>query len=332
MRVDARVTSLSWIPKEAMSGLMKVPMDLGISHYDRPPPEHIDDLEALRQGDRFRFANDLSAWIEVEAGQIVSAGYSGGGQIGATTLALGVGHVTIPAVPFPDQQEEPEISGDRARFVQTAGGRTGAPMPRRVDSPPFFTITSPTAWTTMALEIATDGSTAFEMVNASPFPRHWVYDDSGDLVEETGLIDFKSWTREHFGDHTPWGHVGEPLLMTKVETSLERRLSEDILAKGHKPEIRRLDADSILVTQGEETTEMYLVMDGVILVEIDGDEVAQVGPGTILGERASVEGGHRTATLRTASPARVAVVSPDQVAPEIRRQIAAFHGGEPAEG
>ncbi len=330
LRIESRVTSLSWIPQEAMSGLMRVPMDLGVSHYDRPPPDHIDDLEALRQDDRFRFANVLSAWIDVEDGAITGAGYLDGGHIGATTLALGAAHITIPAVPFPDRQEDPALRGKTARFVQTAGGRTGAPMPRKINEPPFFTITSPTAWTTLGLDLSVDGTSSFELIDASPFPRHSLYDSEDHLVEESGLIDFKSWTHEYFGDNTPWGHIHEPVVMTHVETSLERRLSEQILGQGHKPRMRKLEEGDVLVTQGEESIEMYLLMDGLLLVEVDGEQVTRVGPGAILGERASLEGGRRTASLRAATPVHVAVVSHDQIDPDALSELATYHGAKPS--
>jgi len=61
MRVASSVLSVSWIPSEAIPGPMKVPMELGIGHYDEPLPETVDDLEALRRDDRFRFANELRA-------------------------------------------------------------------------------------------------------------------------------------------------------------------------------------------------------------------------------------------------------------------------------
>ena len=66
MRITSSVTSISWIPSEAIPGTMKVPMLLGIAHYDLPPPEAVDDLEQLRRTDRFRFANELRAWIDVD--------------------------------------------------------------------------------------------------------------------------------------------------------------------------------------------------------------------------------------------------------------------------
>ena len=46
MRHENSVTSISWIPQEAMTGPMRIPMDIGIGHYDQAPPEQ------LRDGDR----------------------------------------------------------------------------------------------------------------------------------------------------------------------------------------------------------------------------------------------------------------------------------------
>jgi CRP-like cAMP-binding protein len=56
-----------------------------------------------------------------------------------------------------------------------------------------------------------------------------------------------------------------------------------------------------------------LLLDGVVAVEVDGDEVAEIGPGAVLGERAVLEGGTRTATLRARTGCRVAVVSPELI-------------------
>jgi len=61
MRIESTVTSLSWIPSEAVSGPMRATFATGLSHYDTPPPGTIDDLERLRDEDAFRFANQLHA-------------------------------------------------------------------------------------------------------------------------------------------------------------------------------------------------------------------------------------------------------------------------------
>jgi hypothetical protein len=58
---------VTWIPSEAISGMPKLPFELGLTHYDDPLPDQIDDLEELRKRDAFREANELRAWIDVEA-------------------------------------------------------------------------------------------------------------------------------------------------------------------------------------------------------------------------------------------------------------------------
>ena len=328
MRIESSVTSVSWIPSEAMTGPLRVPVDLGMGHYDDPLPDHIDDLEALRVMDRFRFANELSAWIEVEGGRVVDAGYSGKGHMGATTVALGVGSITIPAVSFPDLRTDPIITATTATFTQTTGGRTGAPLPRRINRPPFLKIVAPTVWTTLSLTLRADGSHGHAVAGASKMPRHWIYDDAKDLVAKSGMIDFKGWTQESFGDNTPWGDTDSPAIITAVETQLERQLSLQIMREGKKPKIRRLAADTTLVDQGDAGSQMFLLLDGVLSVEVDGEAIAEVGPGSILGERALIEGGTRTSTLRAATPVTVAVATAPDIQPTILAELATGHRRE----
>jgi CRP-like cAMP-binding protein len=63
-------------------------------------------------------------------------------------------------------------------------------------------------------------------------------------------------------------------------------------------------------------------------VEVDGKPLAEVGPGAILGERAVLEGGSRTATLKALTPIRVAVARADQVSDEALAQVAGGHRRE----
>jgi hypothetical protein len=79
MRVESSVTSVTWIPSEAISGMPKMPFELGIAHYDDPPPDRLVDLDAMHEQDMFREANELRAFIEVEDGDIIGQGYSGRG-------------------------------------------------------------------------------------------------------------------------------------------------------------------------------------------------------------------------------------------------------------
>ena len=321
MRIDGSVTAVSWIPSEAIQGLPRLPFEFGVGHYDEPPPDQIDgpsDLEELRDADRFREANLLHAWIEVEDGAIVDAGYFGGGLVGSTTFKFGPKAIIVPGVPFEVLRAKPEISGDRARFVQTVGGRAGFPAPRRVKGGPLFRIHSATAWTTLALTLHADGSVEHELVGASPFPRHWIYDNDGALAQKSGTVDFKTWYLESHGDNTPWGDADSPALVAAAETAIERQLSRDLLTGDAKLARRKLDQGELLVEQGSEGDDLYLLIDGVLGVEVDGEDVAEMGPGTMLGERASLEGGIRTATLRAISPCRVAVI-PSELVPQRER-------------
>ena len=65
---------------------------------------------------------------------------------------------------------------------------------------------------------------------------------------------------------------------------------------------------TVLVRQGDPGTEVFLVLDGVLRVERDGARLAEYGPGALLGERASLEGGTRTSSLVAVTECRVASV------------------------
>lgn len=314
MRHKAAFTSISWIPSEAIPGLLKVPFLLGVGHYDPPPPDHIDDLTRLHQAGAFRYANQLRAFIVTEGDAIIDAGYEGGGLVSDTKATLGSKTVSIPPVVFPVIRHDPEYGDNWVRFVQTVGARTGSPMPRRVTRPPYLQVTSPVTWTTLALTIDTDGSSAHEVVGASPFPRHWFYDGNGELVEKSGTADFGSWANENWGDKTPWGREHDQMLVTtEVETALERTLSTLIMQAGAKPRIQKVKEGDTVTEQGTEGDDLFLVLDGVFTVEVDGEEVAEVGPGAVLGERAILENGRRTSTVRARTAGKVAVATADQV-------------------
>jgi hypothetical protein len=328
MRIESSVTSLSWIPSEAVTGSNKAVFQTGFAHYDDPPPDVIDDFDALRAGDAFRFANRLAAYVEVDGAKIVDAGYVGGCVMGSTTVKVGKRQTTFQAVALPDIQVEPEIGDGWARFTQTAGGRTALPAPRRVNHPPFVQFKAPLVWTTLELTIRADGASSFEVVGASPFPRHWVYGPAGTLEKKVGLASFKDWYRHAFGKHTPWGEEDNATLVTEVESALERELSLHIMRPGRRPEIRNLRKGALLSEEGTPGDELYLLLDGVISVEVGGEPVVELGPGAILGERALLEGGLRTATTRCLTKCRVAVATAADVDREQLAQLSRIHRRE----
>ena len=329
-RIHSSVTSLSWIPSEAVTGLNKAIFGTGFTHYDAPPPGRIGDLAALRDGDAFRFANHLAAWIDVVDGQIVDAGYDGGCVMGATTVALAGKQATFAGVSFDDIQRPVAIDGASATFVQSVGGHTALPAPRRVSKPPFVKFEAPTVWTTLALTINADGTSSFELLGASQFPRHWVYDADGALAAKVGLADFKEWWRTSFGKHTPWGDEDSPALVTAVETALERELATHIMRGGAKPAIRKYATGDLLTEQGAAGDELFLLLDGVLSVEVDGAPIAEVGPGAILGERAIIERGARTSTLRAMTKVKVATARADEIDMAALTELSRGHNREMA--
>src|SRR5437763_553390 len=176
MRIEASVTSISWIPSEAVEGLPRLPFTFGVAHYDDPPPDRVDHLETMHRADLFREANELRGWIEFDA-------------------CSRVAHQQV----------------------------------------------------------------------------------------------------------TPCGTVVSPAVVTAVASAPERDLSLEIMRGGDKRTPDRLRAGDVLVEEGdagEESSVVYLVLDGVLEVVVDGEVVGEVGPGAIVGERAGLEDGMRTASLR----------------------------------
>jgi hypothetical protein len=320
MRIESSVTSLSWIPLGAVEGFNRLSFGLRVAHYDPPPPEVLGDLDELEANDRFRFANRLEAWVEVQDGRIVDAGQGGGGRSNVTKVGYGSASIAFAPVAMPDLRPEPEVGPSWTRFVQTAGGGTGFPTPRRVRQQPYLQVTPAIAWTTLALTIHADGTAEPQLVGASPFPRHWIYDHPGRLVAKSGFIDYDTWWREAFGTHTPWGAEDSAPFVTAVESTLERQLSVAIIDA--KPQFRRIAVGRTLVQQGEPGEELFLLFDGVLQVEIDGEPVTQVGPGAILGEMALLYQGRRMATLRAVTPCRVATVPKDRIDRKALEEIA----------
>lgn len=336
-RVTGRVTTVSWIPSESVTGIAKLGFAT-VAHHDDPPPDTIDGsgtvgqratLEAWRDADRFRFANQLSAWIDVDDhGSVTASGYDGDGLIGATTVRVSGRDVTFSAVALPVLRPEVEIGDGWVRFRQSSGGRTGTPMPRRISSPPFVQMNAPLVWTSLTLTLHTDGSIEHELTGASSFPRHWVYGSDGALVAKAGTTDFKGWFRTGTRRATPWGDADSPALVTAVETALERQLAATIMRGGRRPDVRRIPTGRCLVEQGSAGTELFLLLDGALDVEVDGEPVAQVGPGAVIGERTLFEGGRRTATLRAVTACRVATAALDQLDQQALRDLADSHRRE----
>ena len=101
--------------------------------------------------------------------------------------------------------------------------------------------------------------------------------------------------------------------MTIAETALERQLSGSIMHGSAKPSIRRLSKGSWLTEQGQLGRDVFLLLDGMVSVEVDGSVLGEVGPGAVVGERAALTDGRRTASLQALTDCVVAVAAHDQI-------------------
>jgi len=77
---------------------------------------------------------------------------------------------------------------------------------------------------------------------------------------------------------------------------------------GRLAETVDLPAGRELTRQGAFGNEFFVIVEGQADVERDGRHIRTMGPGDFLGEIALVDGGVRTATVRTTGPSRVLVV------------------------
>jgi CRP-like cAMP-binding protein len=103
-----------------------------------------------------------------------------------------------------------------------------------------------------------------------------------------------------------------------------------MMRSGAKPEIRNVAEGRTLVEQGDPGDALFLVLDGVVAVDVDGEVLAHLGPGAVLGERAVLEGGVRTSTVRAATRCRVAVAPADHIDPAALAELSAGHRREEA--
>jgi CRP-like cAMP-binding protein len=155
-----------------------------------------------------------------------------------------------------------------------------------------------------------------------------VYDAEGALINKSGLIDFDDWYRKSFGKHTPWGDNDSDAFVTAVETALERSLSRQLMSGAAKPKIMKIDAGTTLVRQGEKGSNVYLILDGVARIEVDGQRLAEYGPGALLGERALLEGGLRTSTIVAVTACRIASVPGEALDRESLEKLSTGHRRE----
>lgn len=313
MRFEASAMCLSWIPPEALEGVFKLPFSLGVAHYDAPPPSISPDLDALLAADAIRFANELHGAIEVDRGRITDHHMSGRGRLGSTTVRLRSHGLTFAAVGMPELVKAPDVRDDRITFTQTAGGHTGVPIPRAVPHPPFWRLTAPLAWSTLTLTIRADGTSESSIADASPFPRHFLYDSHGRLTYKTAIIGYKDWLRQAGYERSPWGgsHVPVPVAPA-VRSEAERALADSILTSGAWRQ-QQLAPGGRLRDLHITNSQVHVLLDGLLVIEIDNEPAIEVGPGAIFDPALRTPESKARVSVRAQTRCRLAVMPRDSL-------------------
>jgi CRP-like cAMP-binding protein len=68
-----------------------------------------------------------------------------------------------------------------------------------------------------------------------------------------------------------------------------------------------------LCHQDEAETHGFVIVGGEAAVVVDGEQVATVTTGDVVGELSMLGSGHRTATLRAQTPVHALVIQPDEI-------------------
>lgn len=85
---------------------------------------------------------------------------------------------------------------------------------------------------------------------------------------------------------------------------------KELRAIGGLGDLIRRDSGTILIEQGRSGGEAFVIVTGTVTVSRDGDVLATLGPGDVVGEVAVLDRGRRTATVTADTPIEVLVFDP----------------------
>ena len=245
--------------------------------------------------------------------------------MGSSTGHFGPISLTVKGIEMPTIRPEADVGDSWVRMRQTAGGRTAFPLPRHRAAAPFVRFQSPIVWTTLELILHADGSARGMLIGASPFPRHWVYDAEDALTVKSGTADWANWLTQESWHQTPWGDQDAAAIVTPAASELERDLSDVIMHGTHRPVIRRVVPDEIVLAEGVPGTTIALILDGVFAVSALGEQIAEIGPGVVIGEGATIGPGLRRATVIAKTNGTLAQVPAADVSGDALRDLADQH-------
>jgi CRP-like cAMP-binding protein len=111
-----------------------------------------------------------------------------------------------------------------------------------------------------------------------------------------------------------------------AQSDVEQRLIDQILHGSLAATVTEWKAGTDLFRQGFFAQSVHLVLDGEVVVNVDGTEVARLSPGHVFGEMAMLGNRQRTGTLTAVVPTTIASMGEASVDREDLRELAAARG------
>ena len=185
MRYESCVTSLSWIPSEAVTGCHPDGVRLRVHALRRPASGGARRPRGAAGGGPVPLRERLQAWIEVDDGRIAGRGYDGGGDDGRHHDARRRSAPHLPGRRAARPAARRSIGDGWMRFVQTTGGRTARPRAPAGAAPALRPVAGAAGVDDAVAHPARRRRRAEpRWSGASRFPRHWVYGDDGKLAAQ----------------------------------------------------------------------------------------------------------------------------------------------------
>ena len=146
----------------------------------------------------------------------------------------------------------------------------------------------------------------------SPFPRHYLYDTEGRLTYKSALIRYHDWLRRVDESESPWGGTWETAPVAEVRSGVERSLADVMLSMGS---IRQnsLASGGLLSSRPIADTEVHSLLDGLLVIEYDGNPVVEAGPGAIFDPSLRTPESKLHVTVRARTPRRLGVLRRDRL-------------------
>ena len=155
----------------------------------------------------------------------------------------------------------------------------GLPAPRRVSGKPYFQVASASAWTTLQLIIYADGTSKHRLARRLAVPaaldlRRRRRPRRQERRDRLRAVVARVVRPEHAVGR---GRLAGARLRRGV--GLERQLSRIVMADAKVLPRHKLAKGETLIEQDEPGTNMFLILDGMLDVEVDGEIVAEVEAG-----------------------------------------------------